>query len=181
MASPPTCLRRQKKDRNPPPIDESLGTDGVSSDLSRLPPQKNDQNPSQSTTLSVITASCPLVLVFSDVRLLYQSSRRLLLRRAMSSVWRSASADFGAAICGANRHQAQEVLEELDVHKRLRLTLELMKKEREISKIQETIAKAIEEKISGEQCRYLLNEQLKAIKKELGVETDDKSALSGEY
>ncbi|KAF3554397.1 hypothetical protein F2Q69_00017908 [Brassica cretica] len=68
-----------------------------------------------------------------------------------------------------------------DVHKRLRLTLELMKKEREISKIQETIAKAIEEKISGEQCRYLLNEQLKAIKKELGVETDDKSALSGEY
>ncbi|KAH0872608.1 hypothetical protein HID58_069970 [Brassica napus] len=31
-------LRRQKKDRNPPPIDESLGIDGVSSDLSRLPP-----------------------------------------------------------------------------------------------------------------------------------------------
>ncbi|CAF1771099.1 unnamed protein product [Brassica napus] len=90
-------------------------------------------------------------------------------------------ADFGAAICGANRHQAQEVLEELDVHKHLRLTLELMKKEREISKIRETIAKAIEEKISGEQRRYLLNEQLKAIKKELGVETDDKSALSGEY
>lgn len=30
---------------------------------------------------------------------------------------------------------------------------------------QETIAKAIEEKISGEQRRYLLNEQLKAIKK----------------
>ncbi|KAF3535177.1 hypothetical protein F2Q69_00024929 [Brassica cretica] len=90
-------------------------------------------------------------------------------------------ADFGAAICGANRHQAQEVLEELDVHKRLRLTLELMKKEREISKIQETIAKAIEEKISGEQRRYLLNEQLKAIKKELGVETDDKSALSEKF
>ncbi|CAA7017160.1 unnamed protein product [Microthlaspi erraticum] len=90
-------------------------------------------------------------------------------------------ADFGAAICGANRHQGQEVLEELDIHKRLRLTLELMKKEMEISRIQETIAKAIEEKISGEQRRYLLNEQLKAIKKELGVETDDKSALSGKF
>ncbi|EOA19716.1 hypothetical protein CARUB_v10003733mg [Capsella rubella] len=90
-------------------------------------------------------------------------------------------ADFGAAICGANKHQTQEVLEELDVHKRLRLTLELMKKEMEISKIQETIAKAIEEKISGEQRRYLLNEQLKAIKKELGVETDDKSALSAKF
>ncbi|GKV31963.1 hypothetical protein SLEP1_g40611 [Rubroshorea leprosula] len=88
-------------------------------------------------------------------------------------------ADFGAAISGANKLQCQKVLEELDVHKRLQLTLELVKKEVEISKIQESIAKAIEEKISGEQRRYLLNEQLKAIKKELGLETDDKTALSG--
>ena len=33
--------------------------------------------------------------------------------------------------------------------------------------MQESIAKAIEEKISGEQRRFLLNEQLKAIKKVL--------------
>lgn len=90
-------------------------------------------------------------------------------------------ADFGAAISGANKLQCQKVLEELDVHKRLQLTLELVKKEVEISKIQESIAKAIEEKISGEQRRYLLNEQLKAIKKELGVETDDKTALSSKF
>ncbi|XP_042048574.1 lon protease homolog, mitochondrial-like isoform X2 [Salvia splendens] len=90
-------------------------------------------------------------------------------------------ADFGAAISGANKQQCQQVLEELDVHKRLKLTLELVKKEMEISKIQESIAKAIEEKISGEQRRYLLNEQLKAIKKELGLETDDKTALSGKF
>eukprot|EP01018_Ginkgo_biloba_P008383 Gb_04955 [translate_table: standard] len=90
-------------------------------------------------------------------------------------------ADFGAAISGANKLQCQEVLEELDVYKRLKLTLELVKKEMEISKIQESIAKAIEEKISGEQRRYLLNEQLKAIKKELGLETDDKTALSGKF
>ncbi|KAK9292324.1 hypothetical protein L1049_020290 [Liquidambar formosana] len=90
-------------------------------------------------------------------------------------------ADFGAAISGANKLQLQEVLEELDVYKRLKLTLELVKKEMEISKIQESIAKAIEEKISGEQRRYLLNEQLKAIKKELGLETDDKTALSAKF
>jgi Lon-like ATP-dependent protease len=90
-------------------------------------------------------------------------------------------ADFGAAISGANKLQCQKVLEELDVYKRLKLTLELVKKEMEISKIQETIAKAIEEKISGEQRRYLLNEQLKAIKKELGVEADDKTALSAKF
>ncbi|XP_010259312.1 PREDICTED: lon protease homolog, mitochondrial-like isoform X2 [Nelumbo nucifera] len=90
-------------------------------------------------------------------------------------------ADFGAAISGANKLQCQKVLEELDVYKRLNLTLELVKKEMEISKIQESIAKAIEEKISGEQRRYLLNEQLKAIKKELGLETDDKTALSAKF
>ncbi|CAN4124993.1 unnamed protein product [Withania somnifera] len=69
----------------------------------------------------------------------------------------------------------------IQVHKRLQLTLEIVKKEMEISKIQESIAKAIEEKISGEQRRYLLNEQLKAIKKELGLETDDKTALSAKF
>ncbi|KAE9589562.1 hypothetical protein Lal_00000282 [Lupinus albus] len=90
-------------------------------------------------------------------------------------------ADFGAAISGANKLQCQQVLEELDVYNRLKLTLELVKKEMEISKIQESIAKAIEEKISGEQRRYLLNEQLKAIKKELGLETDDKTALIGKF
>ncbi|KAL3651344.1 ATP-dependent serine protease [Castilleja foliolosa] len=90
-------------------------------------------------------------------------------------------ADFGAAISGANKLQCQQVLEELDVHKRLKLTLELVKKEMEISKIQESIAKAIEEKISGEQRRYLLNEQLKAIKKELGLEADDKTALTEKF
>uniref|UniRef100_A0A0D9X358 Lon protease homolog, mitochondrial n=1 Tax=Leersia perrieri TaxID=77586 RepID=A0A0D9X358_9ORYZ len=90
-------------------------------------------------------------------------------------------ADFGAAISGANKILCQEVLEELDVYKRLKLTLELVKKEIEISKLQQSIAKAIEEKISGDQRRYLLNEQLKAIKKELGLETDDKTALSAKF
>ncbi|XP_040962469.1 tubulin beta-7 chain isoform X4 [Gossypium hirsutum] len=44
--------------------------------------------------------------------------------------------DFGAAISGANKLQCQQVIEDLDVHKRLQLTLELVKKEMEISKIQ---------------------------------------------
>ncbi|XP_052479720.1 tubulin beta chain isoform X6 [Gossypium raimondii] len=44
--------------------------------------------------------------------------------------------DFRATISGANKLQCQQVIEELDVHKRLQLTLELVKKEMEISKIQ---------------------------------------------
>ncbi|KAF8101011.1 hypothetical protein N665_0211s0003 [Sinapis alba] len=45
-------------------------------------------------------------------------------------------ADFGAGISDANKHKIQEVLEELDVHKRLDLTLQLAKKQVEINKIQ---------------------------------------------
>ncbi|KAJ7554808.1 hypothetical protein O6H91_05G010100 [Diphasiastrum complanatum] len=90
-------------------------------------------------------------------------------------------ADFGAAITTADDSVLQEVLEQTDVEKRLGLTLMLLKKELEIAKIQASIAKTVEEKISGEQRRFFLMEQLKAIKKELGLETDDKTALTAKF
>ncbi|KAF2540817.1 hypothetical protein F2Q68_00033166 [Brassica cretica] len=90
-------------------------------------------------------------------------------------------ADFGAGISSANKHENQGVLEELDVHKRLELALDLLKKEVEVNKIQASIAKTVEEKFSGERRQIVLKEQLKAIKKELGVETDSKSAFSEKF
>ncbi|KAM1877883.1 hypothetical protein ACFX14_039933 [Malus domestica] len=100
-------------------------------------------------------------------------------------------ADFGAAISGANKLQSQEVLEELDVHKRLKLTLELVKKDIENSKIQESIEEAIEENNSLDEHlkaikkaikeNNLLSEQLKDIKRELGLETDDKTTLTDKF
>lgn len=53
----------------------------------------------------------------------------------------------------------------------------LLKKEIELCKLQADIGKRVEEKISKDQRRYLLMEQLKSIKKELGMERDDKSAM----
>ncbi|KAK2638361.1 hypothetical protein Ddye_026156 [Dipteronia dyeriana] len=49
-------------------------------------------------------------------------------------------ADFGTAISGGNKVQCQAAFEELDVYKHLKLSLELVKKKMEISKIQESIA-----------------------------------------
>lgn len=43
--------------------------------------------------------------------------------------------------------------------------------------LQADIGKKVEEKIQGDQRRYFLLEQLKSIKKELGIERDDKTAL----
>ena len=68
-------------------------------------------------------------------------------------------------------------LEERDVVKRLRLALDLVSQERELSKLQQEISQQVETKLSSQQRTFLLNEQLKTVKKELGVETDDKDAL----
>ena len=86
-------------------------------------------------------------------------------------------ADLGASMCSADDTQLQEVLESLSIKDRLDATLELLKKEVEIGKLQADIGKKVEEKISGDQRRYFLMEQLKSIKKELGMERDDKTAL----
>ncbi|RUA05642.1 MAG: endopeptidase La [Fusobacteria bacterium] len=70
----------------------------------------------------------------------------------------------------------QEVLEEWDLSKRSRLILTMLKKELEISHLQEKLQKQIEEKVSKQQKEYFLREQLKLIKKELGIEKDDKES-----
>ena len=57
------------------------------------------------------------------------------------------------------------------------MVLLLLKKEVELCKLQGEIGKRVEEKISKDQRRYFLMEQLRSIKKELGLEKDDKSAL----
>ncbi|GJP30857.1 hypothetical protein CLOM_g7186 [Closterium sp. NIES-68] len=93
----------------------------------------------------------------------------------------SRMADFGAALTTADEPTLQAVLEELDVGKRLTLALMLLKKELELAKLQANIAKGVEEKIAGENRKYMLMEQLKAIKKELGLEKDDKTALIGRF
>lgn len=63
------------------------------------------------------------------------------------------------------------------VASRAHAALLLLKKEVELCKLQADIGKRVEEKISKDQRRYFLQEQLKSIKKELGLEQDDKSAL----
>lgn len=60
---------------------------------------------------------------------------------------------------------------------RLDLALELLAKEANLFKLQQDISRRVDEKINKDQRRYHLMEQLKSIKKELGLEKDDKSAL----
>lgn len=61
------------------------------------------------------------------------------------------------------------------------LSLSLLKKEFELSKLQQKIGREVEEKVKQQHRKYILHEQLKVIKKELGVEKDDKDAIEEKF
>ena len=91
-------------------------------------------------------------------------------------------ADFAASLSsGGDVADLQGVLEEKDAELRLHKALVLLSKEREVSKLQKEISAKVEEKMSAAQRKYFLTEQLKSIKKELGMEKDDKDSLIEKY
>ncbi len=84
-------------------------------------------------------------------------------------------ADFACALTTASRDELQDVLETFDLQSRIDKALMLLKKELDLSKLQNSINQKIEATISKTQREFFLREQLKTIKKELGLEKDDKS------
>lgn len=90
-------------------------------------------------------------------------------------------ADLGACLTTADPASLQDVLEETDIAERLRLTLELLKKDLETTRVSRRIHKQIEENVSKSQRRYFLTEQMKQIKRELGMERDEKETLISKF
>lgn len=84
--------------------------------------------------------------------------------------------DVLASFTSANKEKLQELLEILDLSHRAEKLLVLLKEEIELNKLQKDIERQIEDKISDQQREYFLREQLKIIKKELGLEKDDTEA-----
>jgi len=80
----------------------------------------------------------------------------------------SALADFLAANLQADAAEKQLILEELDVEKRLRLIAARLATQLDILELQNKIQKQVSENIDRSQRRFYLQEQLKAIRKELG-------------
>src|SRR5206468_4489254 len=80
----------------------------------------------------------------------------------------SALADFLAANLQADTTEKQRMLEELDVEKRLRLIASRLATQLDVVELQNKIQSQVKENIDKSQRRYYLQEQLKAIRKELG-------------
>lgn len=84
-------------------------------------------------------------------------------------------ADFSVALTTASRDELQEILEAFDLQTRIDKALILLKKELDLSRLQSTINQKIEATITKNQKDYFLREQLKTIKKELGLEKEEKT------
>jgi len=106
---------------------------------------------------------------------LYSEEIKLFLNRSsMDDPGRLA--DFAANLTSADGQELQAILATFDVLRRIDKVLILLKKELEVSRLQTRINKQIEEKISAQQREFFLKEQLKAIKKELGLEKEGKAS-----
>ncbi|CAF0941961.1 unnamed protein product [Rotaria sp. Silwood1] len=136
----------------------------------------------QTPELKALTAE--LVKTIRDIVALnpfYRESIAALIhsgQRADHPVYLS---DLGAALTSAEGAEQQAVMEEMNIPNRLMLTLNLLKKELEMSRLQQKIGKEVEEKVNKQHRKFMLMEQLRVIKKELGLEKDDKEAMNDKF
>ncbi|ROV91703.1 hypothetical protein VMCG_09252 [Cytospora schulzeri] len=86
-------------------------------------------------------------------------------------------ADFAAAVSAGDSAELQEVLSSLKVEDRMQKALVVLKKELMNAQLQSKITKDVESKITKRQREYWLMEQMKGIRRELGIESDGKDKL----
>ncbi|MDX8395836.1 MAG: endopeptidase La, partial [Mariprofundaceae bacterium] len=81
-------------------------------------------------------------------------------------------ADFAAGLTTADRTELQDVLETYPIFDRMKKVITLLNRELNVSKVQRRIRDNIDERISEQQRKYFLHEQLREIKRELGLDAD---------
>ena len=90
-------------------------------------------------------------------------------------------ADFAAAISSGEPGELQQILESPVVEERLHKALVVLKEELANVKLQQEISQEVDKKINRKNKEYFLMEQLKGIKKELGMDLDGKEKLIQKY
>ncbi|KAJ6577065.1 ATP-dependent protease La [Mycena vulgaris] len=143
--------------------------------LTMLPYNKDDQY--------VRAFMSEIISVFKDIAQLNPMFRdqisNFTMNQTTSSIFDEPDklADFAAAVSTGDVGELQDVLESLEVTDRLRKALLVLKKELINAQLQSKLARDVDNKIAKRQREYYLMEQLKGIKKELGMESDGKDRL----
>ncbi|VDN01136.1 unnamed protein product [Thelazia callipaeda] len=86
--------------------------------------------------------------------------------------------DLVGSLVSADAADLQNLMDEEKVEERLKLALLLIEKEKTVAKLKHDINKDVEKKVHDQHRKFLLNEQLRVIKKELGLEKEDKEAVA---
>ena len=143
--------------------------------LSTLPYNKDDQY--------IRAFMSEIISVFKDIAQLNPLFRDQItnfsINQVASNVFDEPDklADFAAAVSTGDVRELQDVLESLTVDDRLRKALLVLKKELINAQLQSKLSRDVDSKIAKRQREYYLMEQLKGIKKELGMESDGKDKL----
>ncbi|WRT67897.1 ATP-dependent protease La [Kwoniella shivajii] len=124
-----------------------------------------------------------LISVFKEIAQLQPMFREQVTSFAMSNTSSQVFdepdklADLAAVVSTADVSDLQAVLDSTSIEDRLQRALILLKKELINAQLQFKIARDVDTKIQKRQREYYLMEQLKGIKKELGMESDGKDKL----
>lgn len=143
--------------------------------LSTQPYKKDDQH--------IRAFMSEIVSVFKDIAQLNPLFRDQITNFSINQVAANVFdepdklADFAAAVSTGEVGELQDVLESLVVDDRLRKALLVLKKELINAQLQSKLSRDVDSKIAKRQREYYLMEQLKGIKKELGMESDGKDKL----
>ncbi len=81
-------------------------------------------------------------------------------------------ADFAASLTTASREDLQDILETFPIFDRLKKVITLLNRELNVSKVQARIRENIDERVSEQQRKFFLHEQLHEIQRELGMNED---------
>ena len=139
------------------------------------------QHDKKSPVVRAITSE--IVNVFKDVANLNPLFRDQISTFSMSQASGNITdepgklADFAAAVSSGEVRELQEVLETMNIEERLTKALVVLKKELMNAQLQNKISKDVESKIQKRQREYWLMEQMKGIRRELGIESDGKDKL----
>ncbi|PVV02282.1 hypothetical protein BB560_003266 [Smittium megazygosporum] len=140
-------------------------------------------NNSKNRTPRTKALTSEIVSVFKEISTLNPLFRDQIASFSMSqsagNVFDNPSrlADFSAAVSSGEPKELQDILEETEIESRLEKALVILKKELLNAQLQNKISKDVEAKIAKRQREFYLMEQLRGIKRELGLESDGKDKL----
>ena len=90
-------------------------------------------------------------------------------------------ADFAAAMSDVDSSELQEILEATSVEERLKKSLAALKKELRNAQLQHHISEDLQRMIGERDREYFLQERLKTIQKELGLEVESREKVVNKY